>query len=556
MQAITVALSPAGIEYFVKQVLVDKITSNLTNLTPTNQNFNVGTVNISTYDWYDDVVVNLTNGSLVGFKPTLSSITQQPGGSFLLSFTAKNFNAQYTWQESGTETRMTDQTSVQVPYTPGSFIYDGPVQSLVIAVTVAFQFNASSNSWVVTYTSSTATPSGVSNKIPDQSIVHVLTEGCTQDAAANALSAGLGGINFGTLVSNAIPPLIDTIPDSGKLTPDITYVFGLGDSGLAFPNNQGLAIGATGSVTWNKTAYTGTPPTGLAVPPPPTDGHHMQMYVSDYEFNALYWAFFNDHKLSFTLQPTDLKDPQALKVATYVSMMPSLATWQYNSMEATVTPIAPPTLTFEQVYTVSSAAMTTLQTQLPSAVYGALTDLAARSFAEQASFEAALATVGKASGVNMQPYYATIEAATKGRGAVVTHDIEITLTILNTPLPSPYFSFAVQRADILDDLVLGVSGSAQTLQFDFLELSSSAQFGKTNIPNFDGQDFGKEIWPLIGDTEYTDVLRQMGAKGVALPIMQGFDFLFEQAVISIQISFVSVLANVQFAAARSVAGAG
>jgi hypothetical protein len=46
---------------------------------------------------------------------------------------------------------------------------------------------------------------------------------------------------------------------------------------LTFPGGKGLAIGVTGTVTYKGKPYPGTPPTGLPVPPPPTDEHHLQL---------------------------------------------------------------------------------------------------------------------------------------------------------------------------------------------------------------------------------------------------------------------------------------
>ena len=91
-------------------------------------------------------------------------------------------------------------------------------------------------------------------------------------------------------------------------------------------------MGVAGGASYNGTPFSGGTPPQLPLPAPlaETDTHHLTMYVSNYEINALLWAFTQAGKLNLTLNPTDLPDPAVLKVATYVRNAKALAPYQYK----------------------------------------------------------------------------------------------------------------------------------------------------------------------------------------------------------------------------------
>ena len=136
---------------------------------------------------------------------------------------------------------------------------------------------------------------------------------------------------------------------------------------------------------------------------------------------------------------------------------------------------------------------------------------------------------------------------TRTTGMVVRHDLEFKLTIQNGAPTPPNLVFDLARTDVLQNLSLGTSGNAQTLKYDFKKVEAKATFVSTTIPKFDKQSFGDTIWPLVGEPRYDEELTKIGhGTGVPLPIMQGFHFLFDQAQLSIQEGYVSVLAQVHF----------
>jgi hypothetical protein len=104
----------------------------------------------------------------------------------------------------------------------------------------------------------------------------------------------------------------------------------------------------------------------------------------------------------------------------------------------------------------------------------------------------------------------------------------------------------------MDNLGLGVTGNAQTMKFGFRRVKAQATFISSTVPGLTkevGQYFGVLIWPVSGEPRYTATLVAMGQTGVPIPIMSGFQFLFQEAQLSIQTGFVSILAKVAYKSA-------
>src|SRR5205085_336690 len=142
---------------------------------------------------------------------------------------------------------------------------------------------------------------------------------------------------------------------------------------------------------------------------------HVQIYLSDYTLNGLYWAFYQDGRLSSTVTPTDpvvQPDPDVLKVKTYVSAVPSLAPYRLKDMNAIIDPQATPTLSFQTIYLVNQATLDKVRNQLPADVYAHLDDLAGNAYVALSDFQADLA------GEDIpQQYFAAIAAAAQLDGA-------------------------------------------------------------------------------------------------------------------------------------------
>jgi hypothetical protein len=163
----------------------------------------------------------------------------------------------------------------------------------------------------------------------------------------------------------------------------------------------------------------------------------------------------------------------------------------------------------------------------------------------------------------------SIEAATQGLGAVVTHALELTCTIQGATAPNgdaPFFTFTLTRQDILTNLVLGLAphikypvhpqvpvSAAQTLQFTHIECQPSPSvntpFEQAQFSNFiplTSAMWFTSIWATAGEQQYSTLLVNLGQHGVPLPIMQGFQFVFENALTNLEQGYIGILANVEF----------
>jgi hypothetical protein len=427
-----------------------------------------------------------------------------------------------------------------------TFTYAPGVGKLLVDVLLKFDFDTTTQAWDVAVVSSSAIASAVAPNIPGESIIQKEDPGCFTSNVSDATATAVDSIDFASAISALIGPLLHSIPASGQLTPDIRYEFALGDSQLSFPGDQGIAVGVTGRVSYRGAYYPGTPPAALPVPPVPTaaDTHHLQIYVSSYEWNALHWAFSQAGLLDVTVRPDDLPDPDVLKVKTYEVAIAAFKPYAPFAMTATVKPKRAPVASLREVYEFTQPVMQLLQQQLPTNIYQQIGGLDGNAYASREDLEADLSEAGVPpadSGI--------IEKAARSMGMAVTQDLEFTLTIENNAAPAPNLVFDVARTDILQGLALGVSGGgAQTLQYGFKPATgkTAATFVSTTVPHFDGGAFGAMIWPIVGEPNYDKLLADMGKTGVPLPIMQDFQFLFEQAQVSIQQDYVSVLAQVAF----------
>lgn len=564
MQGMTVALSPAGIAQLSQHASFVNVSG--FKLADRTIPFTAFSKTLSrSFILYTDISVSLTNGGLSNFNPVVASVSQQKAGVFVFHLNAGNFQADYNWSENYSYTTVTlpdpndpnSQGSTEGPYPGnGSFTYTPGMGSLQSNVTSQFQFDANKQEWDFIVTNIQTTPGTPSPNIPADSVVqNEVTDLCFKSHVSDVTAQSFATINFGPVMEQSVGSCIASIPDSGQLTPDIKFTFALGDSGLAFPDDSGMAMGVTGVTTYKNQTYPINPPTGLPVPPVP-DGYHVQMYVSDYLINGLYWAFALDGKLDVTVTPEDLIDPNILKVRTWTSSIRGLMRYQSLSMniQVNVPRDTPPTVTFGDVYVFDANAMARLKQAVPSSIYDLVSSgLQASVYPTKGLLEDDLTNIYTVP----SQYFLQFETAAQTIGAAVTHNLQFIVTIEGAPPingAAPFMEFTVNRMDVLEKLVLGVSNAAQTLQFAFLAGTNSVSvtFNQSNfLDKNDIYNFGTEIWPQAAEGPYDAALQYMGSHGVPMPIMQGFKFLFDQAQLNIEktsggTGFISVLADVEF----------
>ncbi len=553
MQAITIAIGQTGIDFFARQFLANKIVSLLQGLNPPDRTIPIDQFEYSTDydDWtISNMAVQLTNGKMSGYAPSYQSIKQGLNSGiaiFTLTFPAGGFTANYKWTESYYWDDLvigTNNAHNRTGNSTNSFDYAPSFTGLTVQVIVQLAFNQQVNAWQVTVQSANGNSSGETPNIPGNSVLQNQTTGnCSFSShVSDATAQAIDGIDFANPINQLISGVLKTIPGSGNLGNGIVYDFSIGDSGLVFPNNDGIQMGVKGGASYNSVNFSGSTPPSLPLPISLTDSdtHHLNMYVSNYEVDALTWAFYKAGQLNTIVNASDLPDPNILKVKTYAIYTPALKPYQAFAMQAQIIQNAAPVTSFQLVYQLTTTVMATLQSQLPSSVYNLLSGLQGNNYTSQASLESDLTSATIASS-----YFQTIEKAAERMAMVATHNIKFILVIQNFEKEEPTITFDITRVDILGNLSLNVNtNKAQTMQFKFFNATWNAAFLNTTIPNFDGSELDT-IWAQAGEPNYDQLLTTLGATGVPLPIMQGFQFDFNSAQLSVQQGYVSIVANVQ-----------
>jgi hypothetical protein len=550
MQALSVAIGPAGVDYFTRRLVAGDLQNYMAKTRPPDNELPIRDIKDFGFGYtvtYSKIKIFLREGSLSSFTPAFQGIDQLANGRFAVVLLATNFQAHYKWHESYHEFFCSTGGRFPVCHgndRTGNYDYSPAMGSLKTDLVLGFEHNRGTNTYEVKVVRATGHAADVTPNIPSRSVIQNEDKRCFTAKVSDVTAASVSKIDFNKPISQVFPPLLKSISGSGQLTPDIFYDFGVGDSGLCFPaDNKGIMIGVTGKVRYKNEEYPGTPPSALPVPPPPIDQYHLNVYVSDYEMNALHWAYFRAGLLNITVTPSQLPDPDVLKVKTYTQLIPELKPYAAFSMNAVVAPKEAPVASFQEVYEFMGDAMERLHERLPSNIYQLILNIEGDGYVSVEDLHESLRALGIP-----QQYDEIIQLATKERGMVSRQNIGFTLIIQNGTPEQPNIVFSVVRTDILTELGLGVTNKAQTMKYTFKKVSSKATYVSSTIPRFPG-DRIEIIWAVAGEPRYSETLQKMGATGVPIPIMSGFQFLFQEAKLSVQTGFVSILAKVEFKAA-------
>ncbi len=551
LQGITLAISPSGIEYFTSVLLANNIASALQNLSPPANNVPVG--DICTYsgkggsDWAEHINIALSNGSLSSFSPLFQSpVTQQDNGQFTMAMSANNFSANYTWHETYDDYFCGMFGCSKTDSNDNTYGYSVGIGNMTITIVFQFKFNA--NQWQLTLLNSTPATSGISPNIPSRSIVNSeQSSGCFSTTFSSATAQSVSAIDFSSPINALLTPLFSSIPSSGNLTPNIVFQFPMGASGLTFPNNAGIATGVTANVTCKGQSYAGANPPQLPLPAIPSD-HHLNYFASDYTFNALMWAFYEEGDLVATATPGNIPNPAALNTSNYQNtpLQALYNAYPNTPMTANIKALQAPTVSFATIYDLTANNIVNLQSQLPAAIYTQLQTLKGQAFMTEAAFYTQL--VNALGAANAAQYKTVIEAVAQVVGGVVTHSNQVIMNVVSGGQTIPVITFNVSQTDVLQNFQLGIAGTTQTLQFAFqiVDGLTSTTFVSSSITGtgIDSGDFSF-IWNWVLQNVFASEVALIGQAGVALPRMQGFNFLFSNAIVTLQPGYASVLADVQ-----------
>jgi hypothetical protein len=445
VQALTVAVSPSGIQYFTQELVANAMVTALKGLVPPTTTINPANITLSVSSSgavveAENIVITLSNGSVTNFQPQFQSVTQGNNGLFTVVLVATNVTVNYSWNEQWDEYYIYMWINKNEGRQNNTWGYSMGIDTFTITVPVTVTQQA--DSYQLTVGTVTPTPTGLSPHVPSGSIVQE-PAGCFSTAVNATTIKALENIDFQGPIQSLLGSLFGTIPASGQLSPNIVFHFNQGDSPITFPSNAGIAGGVTGNVSWKGTAYSGGTPPSLPVPPVPSS-RHAQFYIADYEFNELYWAYFEDGLLNTTITGSQLPDPQMLNTGYYQNgpLAPLYQKYPNLPMTVGVTPTAAPTVTFQQVYDLDygdNGVLTTQQAQLPTPVYNQLKTLAGSVYLDQGSFTVAAQAVLGPGGA---PYLTQIEQASIVPGSW-TQTYVVTaagLASLQSSLPSGVYS--------------------------------------------------------------------------------------------------------------------
>ena len=170
---------------------------------------------------------------------------------------------------------------------------------------------------------------------------------CINKKVKSEISDKIGVMTDGIVssVHTGLDSAFSVIPESGKLTSDITYLFPGTPGGLLFPNNNGVQYCVLGKVQWkgsNAPGDVGSVP----FPPVPTDGHDALFYVNNYSFNALFWAFYKQGDLHFSFNKSNVPVEPMLTTNYYngTSLQPIYDKYPNRNMIIDLTLNAPPSV--------------------------------------------------------------------------------------------------------------------------------------------------------------------------------------------------------------------
>lgn len=560
MQGLALAISPDGINYFAQILVADVILKAIQSVSPASTTITPPDIitytspNGTSSDVAHDIVITLSKGTLQSFNPQFQSCAQNASGSFTLVFAANNCSADYNWNEKYVSQVSTIFGTQDMGSPNYNYNYSMGVGTLTITVPMTLA-TTTGGGYELSVGTVSATPSNLSPNIPSNSVIQQYSGlPCLAPTVNSVTVASIEKVDFAAPIQKAINPLFGTIADSGTLLPSpahVVYEYGVGNNGLSFPNNQGLTLGVTGQVTYQGTPYSGESPPNVPLPSVPST-QHVHFNLADYEFNALYWAFFSAGALKTEVSPGSLPDPAVLNTSTYKGTYLQALYNAYPSVPITVNVSATnaPTLFFQQVYILTSAAFSSLSSGVPSSVLTPLKVLKNQVFIRKNEF---VTDVEKHS-PSSTSYIQTIETAAQVYGAQVTHDVRCVFNVVPTSTAIEVFTVQFNETELLYDLALGVypsgatpSKQAQTVQFAFqlIPSATTATLVSSNISDITSSNFPM-MWNLVLQPEYASEMAKMGQAGTPVPFIQGFEFLFEEAIVQVQSSYVDVLANAEY----------
>jgi hypothetical protein len=314
--AVTVAISKQGITNFCNNGLIDIIKDQVEGLNAPNKAFSQSGF-ISGLGVYD-LCVSVSAGKLSINNLITSSAVQQPNGTFSITISADLSLAYNSWHESYSKIFVSPGTLDPIRQYFDQEFSDFSIKIVGIKLELTIQFTVVANNLEIEVIKSTSTidPNKIELNFPTRSFLQSRMS-CVKKEVKKMVVELISKIDFGSLIKKVANNLFEQIPNSGHLTKDIIYQFPV--VGLQFLNNNSMEAGITGMVTYKEEVY----PAELPLLPYPNveEKKDVNFDIHEYEFNALFWAFYKEGDLHMRLTGDMTNDPKEFNTDYYNDIM-------------------------------------------------------------------------------------------------------------------------------------------------------------------------------------------------------------------------------------------
>ncbi len=477
--------------------------------------------------------VDLTGGQLTGLTFAITTVAPTVAGGTDGTFTVSGTVAGHvnftSWAETYLISGMFDTTTDDL----GAFTFD--ITLLPLTLTVAFAMSGTgadpddvSDALSVTITEGSAgTPQLANVSVPDRSLAAggsgFLGWLAGGDRGVEAVTAALGAttaVPAGFVA--ALNTMFATIPDSGKVTSDLAFLFP--PTELAFPATGGFQMGVSGRLeTAAGVRYPGPDPTPVALPAVPASG--MSIAVNDYLVSEAAWYASQAGTLNLALPP-DGAAPGSWTTDAVRSVAPELWTLAPSapiSVSLLNAPTAPPVAAFQTLWQVSAAVLTSVNA--PASVVTALTPYAAQAYVSSTALLSMLNA--ELTAADFAPWSAPLvaAAASNALGLDATYQVRVSVPVQGAAAAVIGAALTLRHQVTTLALAPSSAGAKQALTFSVQrltdELTDVTFAAGFTMPAAHVQALYSALIAPQLDT-LTAALQSVGAQGVALPSLTGF----------------------------------
>ncbi|MDP3209377.1 MAG: hypothetical protein Q8M65_09540 [Rhodoglobus sp.] len=515
------------------QVLLDVFASQ-NNLPMGNIN---GLVTAQPNDSYFINSVDVSGGVIS--SPTIQVGAAEPtsgpdDGTFTANVTLSGRTVYNDWHEYGTDTHVSSHGTFVDPYDDhfeGQFSFD-----LTLPMSLKVTIGCSSDStdpWdpqrVLTVqvqslgVSAGQTPTVTNVVVPSESALNVgAFFGAFTPNAPGEIATALQQVDMVTPCVAALNTMFALLPDSGKLTPDLTFLFP--PTQIVFPSGGGFQMGVSGRlITAAGARYPGPAPQGLALPPLPSLG--MTVSFNEYLLNEIAWYESQAGTLSRTY-PSPGAAPADWNTNALKADLPQL--WDFApaapfQLMLTSDPLNPPTFAFMPAWQASKAVLQAIC--CPADVQATLTDSASMIFASSDDLTAVLKSLLSPS--NFAQWGAAIVAEAAGYGLAITTPYAVAMTATLHEQATKLVWFTLTLTHWMDTIGLHTDSQAGKQAVTFTVNSTGYKI--TNVGSAADLAFSAADAQTLYDDQLklqvqdlTMGLSDMGTRGVSVPALPGF----------------------------------